>query len=1015
MKWHCILLFLFLCAAAAPAAALNPVNVALTSSNGWVIADNTDSAIITVRVTDGANNAIQDALVTLDITQPWVLKDTGGKTDGSGKFVTTFLPTTKSGSAIITASVTVSGTTTVPVVQTFTQNIIAGTPYKETNSYSSTASVGSLTTISVLVTDRYGNPVDSRKNINQVTFIASSSGNSAFVDKDTNTKVKSISVALNDSGLASTDFLLDTKPGENYVAIQPPSPVPMTLISIEGIANLKPASITQTVTPGGNPPTVTTDGISKFTIEYRLYDQYGNPSTYNNLSISADTGEKMVISSNSEGKVTVSYGPKTPAGKYTITATALDNPAVTATQILQFANGNPTNMLLTASPQTMASRDVPTAGVSSVKAKVIDAMGNPVQGETVSFSIQSVNFEPFVQTQGPVIENGVSSTNDGTAIAAITDENGYATVTFYPGAFTTENPGYNAMAEGTAKIRATWRSVTQDLDLSYKNYPYLSVSTDVNPMTVETGKDVEVTIRLKGDGYALQPKPIDVMLVTDRSGTMLWDYPDRELGVMSAAKTFASKFDFSRDRMGQVSFGGEGVATVEDWPANSGDCGLDKNRADDLKYAINYKGNGTTYADYANLDLPLSSSITAIDSAIERVVPDGNTPMRYGLYKAITELKNNGNPNSVKAIVLLTDGDYNEWGDPLARGSTGSNTPTSYSTLTTKYYPFTDISTQNQNMSVYASANNIRIYTIGYGASLSPGGVETLTTLAAAAHGTYNHAMSEADLNNFYSFIRGSLMDKAGVNTRMELDFQNVEVNGVSIPNTESAVVEYVYKYGKSTWMVPPSPAGAYPIDSRDDWNGANGDTSPHQLSFKLGTIKVNEEWVVSFLLKVKEPGNIKILGSTSQVLFDNGQGTLSGTLTIPDTYVTGVPPLDTGLSARKLVIKTLRRTNLESDRDNANLAWEISYNGGDDRIEEEIQVAPLNSDAYSYRGSTSKDCSDASCTDTSDTYVMDISGLQPGVYKVKVTGSVSDADSSWSETQITIPKAEQRPEIVIR
>jgi len=41
-----------------PAAALNPVNVAVTSSNLWVTGDNTDSAIITVIVTDGTNKAI---------------------------------------------------------------------------------------------------------------------------------------------------------------------------------------------------------------------------------------------------------------------------------------------------------------------------------------------------------------------------------------------------------------------------------------------------------------------------------------------------------------------------------------------------------------------------------------------------------------------------------------------------------------------------------------------------------------------------------------------------------------------------------------------------------------------------------------------------------------------------------------------------------------------------------------------------------------------------------------------
>ena len=42
MRWHCILLFLFLCAAASPAAALNPVNVGVTASKAWIIADGTD-------------------------------------------------------------------------------------------------------------------------------------------------------------------------------------------------------------------------------------------------------------------------------------------------------------------------------------------------------------------------------------------------------------------------------------------------------------------------------------------------------------------------------------------------------------------------------------------------------------------------------------------------------------------------------------------------------------------------------------------------------------------------------------------------------------------------------------------------------------------------------------------------------------------------------------------------------------------------------------------------------------
>lgn len=40
------------------AAALNPVNVAVASSNSWITANNTDSTDIMVTVTDGSNKAI---------------------------------------------------------------------------------------------------------------------------------------------------------------------------------------------------------------------------------------------------------------------------------------------------------------------------------------------------------------------------------------------------------------------------------------------------------------------------------------------------------------------------------------------------------------------------------------------------------------------------------------------------------------------------------------------------------------------------------------------------------------------------------------------------------------------------------------------------------------------------------------------------------------------------------------------------------------------------------------------
>jgi Tfp pilus assembly protein PilV len=130
----------------------------------------------------------------------------------------------------------------------------------------------------------------------------------------------------------------------------------------------------------------------------------------------------------------------------------------------------------------------------------------------------------------------------------------------------------------------------------------------------------------------------------------------------------------------------------------------------------------------------------------------------------------------------------------------------------------------------------------------------------------------------------------------------------------------------------------------------------------------------------------------------------------VPDTYITALPTgKDKGLGVPKLEIRNLVRTNDASNRDQADLAWEISYDGKDSQITEEIEVAPVNSEAYSYKGTIY-----ASKDDTSDTYAMSISDLAPGTYKAKVTGYVTDASSSFAITQFIIPGIPPNPEIVI-
>jgi len=942
----------------------------------------------------------------LSVSSPWSLKDTTGTTTAGGQFVTSFLPTATTGTATITATVTipaVTGITTAPVVQTYSQNITADIPTSGTNSYQSSASVGSITDITIRVTDKNGNPVSSKKKKNLVSFATTSTGDNGFLVQTPSpvasttlagiakNKVKGLSVALNDSGYADANFVLSTHPGDNFVIITPPAPLSATLISIAGIANLKPASIRMSVTPGGDPPTLTTDGTSKFTINYVLYDQWGNPSANQNLSISVNTGEKMVIASNSDGNVTITYGPKKDAGRYTLTATALNNPAVTATQILQFVSGNPTGIVAMANPQSMASLDVNSAATATVMAKVIDSMGNPVPGETVYFSIQSVNTGTYVQTQGPSIRGDSKKTADmGVEVSAVSDNNGYATATFTPGAFITDtqNPLFSLMAMGVADVRVRWTSVSKDLILSYKNYPYLSVYTSVNPMTVVTNSTVEVSIVVKGDGYALKPKPVDAYLVTDRSGSMSTidsssTFSRMDL-VKNASSGFKDLFDYSVDRLGQFSF-----------------------------------GDTTYYSDYVTLDQALTTKPDQINGAIKALTASGGTPLRYAFYKAITDLKNNGNSGSVKALVVLSDGDYNWYGDPLARGGacwscdkykkdgtcspghTVPCSPDSYDTGTQSYYSFSDLSSQDQNMSEYARANNIRIYAIGYSNVITSDGQATLRALANTTNGKYYYALTNADLVNFYGQIAGALKDTAGVNTTLALDFTGVDVNGVSKPG--SSALQYMYINGKSTKVTHPD-GSSETVDSTADWNKG-------KINVTMGTIKVNQQWVVNFTLNVTMAGNLKLLGSNSNVYFQDVNGNI-GQASLPDTYITAIPEgSDKGLSTPELTISDLGVTTSKTDMNSASLVWHIDYeNGKDTEIREQIDVAPLNSEAYSYAGSTT-----AVATDTFDTYVMSTSSLMPGVYKVRVTGYVDDAGSSSAQNLMTLTGTEKNPVILIR
>src|SRR4030065_2942421 len=100
---------------------------------------------------------------------------------------------------------------------------------------------------------------------------------------------------------------------------------------------------------------------------------------------------------------------------------------------------------------------------------------------------------------------------------------------------------------------------------------------------------------LLGDVWALQPSPVDVVLCTDRSGSMLFDNPDPMFSIREAAKVFVDQLSASRDYLGLVTFGRNGYISRPG--VNSGIPTSEINNV--------YSPYSWTYSDYATVDRTL--------------------------------------------------------------------------------------------------------------------------------------------------------------------------------------------------------------------------------------------------------------------------------------------------------------------------------------------------------------------------------------------------------------------------
>ncbi len=999
--------------------ALIPDASTVTLSNSWVVANGVDWTTITVTALN-ESAPVPNAIVQFSVDNPIYgsFSPLTNTTNSIGEAQSTFRVNITSGAVNITVRITADGHS---VFRNVTVNIDHDTPYYPYFNHPLSGTVGMEVPFNISVTDYWGNRIDNRRGDHVISLHVHGPApdDCNFVGSG-----QDISRALDPNGNLSVKVKLTSKIGPNTILMDTIGSIPDKLEWIDADNTGIPFSMDQGFSPSGSPPAIPADGESYFTIVYTLYDKYGNPTNGQSVWVNTSIpGEESQFQSNNLGQVTVQYGPRSSIGVIQITVTSVVNNTVTLSQTVEFTHTGAKIIKLTANPDSMASNDVPpSTAVSNIIATVADQSGNAVPGESVNFTLDSITYDGIYNvTAEPIL---LSSSD-------ITDGYGQAVVQFKPGAFTTlGNSGFNASATGRCNVIATWNGTQKIVPVTWKNYPYLSISTSVSPLTVGINQTIDITIGFKGDGWAMQATPIDVDLIIDRSSSMISPDPTR----ISSAKTAAKKF------VGIMSKGDNGVGLIS--------------------FAI-----GTT------LNKPLTlNDFNGVNSSIDSLnTNEAGTDMRMGLYRAVNDINDKGRAGSIKAVILMTDGDFNFNGSILGHGTgwpsdnpdgnsvlfpstnlvvpndyryipglggtltpysscsaysstvcdvcapgytagTGGNigkccrsgtcyTPQQRSsscserhcdTLVTRY-KCTDGETTTQNMSIYAHTHGVRLYAIGFAGTINPVVETALTAMTENTGGYYQYAPDAAALNALYEQIADELTDTAGVNVTSTIDFQNINVTGATIPGNQ--VYDYVYHPTYSTkinWQNGTTTVPA--IDQSSDWAADN------KLDFTIGTIKVGQQWNATFRLKVKQSGIFDVFGDNSIVTFNEGVESLI----IPQTFITVIPQLNiTEIKAKKIALDNLIITEPGEITTFLPVMWNTSYTGNK-TITEKVYYSIDNGQWVQFTVLThnypyAPDI--IAATEYVDNAQLDTRNLPPGGYKIKVYATSPDTADATVET----------------
>ena len=528
-----------------------PDTLTFVGTPEWLVANDTANKSVVALVALNNSNPIPMMNIKYSLLDPTmgILSKYSDLTDEFGRTTVLFTPSTKSGDAVIQANVSYPGGWKIV---DYVQKIDHATPWQLYRVYApGEALVGDqYVIITAKYTDQYGNPIDNRRFTENVNFTVSSPSSPNLTTEagfwNDGSFIPVNVTNLDSTGNATVRMRMDIREGKNKVNVHLNN-FPLVAdypFDILGISSNVPVLIEQQISPSKGAelyPHIPADGQTVFNITYTLRDIYGNAVSERYFWMNTSLGESRLLKTNSSGMVKTTYGPKIRTDLINITATAVDSISegvyATTSQPVEFTSLEPVMMVMTANPQFLPSWDVPGGATSTIKAVVMDSYGNPVKNQEVQLTVVPNSWSYNYVTNGvtgPKWKNNSSSTISLTTLPQEDPRDSYASADFQPGYL----PGFGyPQVHDSARVTANWNGYTQTAVINWTNVPFLSVSTNVTPYVAAWNDIITVNLKVDGNGYALKPKPIDVVLVIDRSGSMSGS--DISPSRMSAAKTAA--------------------------------------------------------------------------------------------------------------------------------------------------------------------------------------------------------------------------------------------------------------------------------------------------------------------------------------------------------------------------------------------------------------------------------------------------------------------------------------------